>query len=450
MGRLFGTDGVRGVANSEITVDLAFDIGRAVTSVLTRNNKRPVVVIGKDTRVSGDMLENALTAGVLTVGGNVIKLGIIPTPAVAYLVNHYEADAGVVISASHNSYEYNGIKIFNGDGYKLDDRIEEEIEGIILRRECVSNHIIGDALGKCLEGNDDAIDLYVRYLLTTVDLDLKGKKIVLDTANGASYRVAEKVFKALNADITIIANEPNGININHNCGSTHTEKLQEAVVKTGASIGLAFDGDADRLIVVDEKGLVVDGDKVICICAKLIKEQGNLKDNKVTVSVMSNLGLHKFMQEHGISVDVTGVGDRYILESMIKTGCVLGGEQSGHIIFKNYSTTGDGIMSSLQLLKAIEGEEKTLNGLSEEIVIYPQVLVNAEVPNKKKKTFSDDAEVAAEIKRIEELMHGNGRVLIRPSGTEPLVRVMIEGKDISEIHELAQGLSDLITEKFKD
>lgn len=449
MGRLFGTDGVRGVANSELTVDLAFDIGRAVAYELSKNNKRPVVVIGKDTRVSGDMLENALTAGILTVGGNVIKLGIIPTPAVAYLVKHYDADAGVVISASHNSFEYNGIKIFNGDGYKLDDKIEEEIEDIIIRRECVSEHKIGDGLGKCLEGNADAMDLYIKFLLSTIDIDLKGKKIVLDTANGASYDVAEKVYKALNADLTIIANEPNGININYNCGSTHTERLQETVVEKGADIGLAFDGDADRLIVVDEKGLVVDGDKVICICAKLIKEQGNLKDDKVTVSVMSNLGLHKFMEEHGISVDVTGVGDRYILESMIKTGCVLGGEQSGHIIFKEHSTTGDGIMSSLQLLKAIEGEKKTVNELSEEITIYPQVLVNAKVSNKKKKSYKDDVEVSAEIERIEKLMHGNGRVLIRASGTEPLVRVMIEGQDISEIHKLAQGLADLITEKFK-
>jgi phosphoglucosamine mutase len=312
MGRLFGTDGVRGVANSELTAELAFDIGRAVAYELSKNNKRPVVVIGKDTRVSGDMFENALTAGILTVGGNVIKLGIIPTPAVAYLVKHYDADAGVVISASHNSFEYNGIKIFNGDGYKLDDKIEEEIEDIILRRECVSEHKTGDALGKCLEGNDDAMELYVKFLLSTIDIDLSGKKIVLDTANGASYEVAEKVYKALNADVTIIANEPNGININHNCGSTHTEYLQETVVEKGADIGLAYDGDADRLIVIDEKGLIVDGDKVICICAKLIKEQGNLKDDKVTVSVMSNLGLHKFMEAHGISVDVTGVGDRYI------------------------------------------------------------------------------------------------------------------------------------------
>ena len=449
MGKLFGTDGVRGVANSELTVDLAFELGKAVTHVLEEKNERPVIVIGKDTRVSGDMLENALTAGILAVGGNVIKLGTIPTPAVAHLVKYYDADAGVVISASHNSFEYNGIKIFNGDGYKLDDKIEEEIEEIILRRECVGDHKIEDKIGKCLEASENAIDIYSRFLLDSINLDLTGKKIVLDTANGAAYRVAEKVFKELNADLEIISNSPDGLNINDDCGSTHTENLQIKVKELGADIGFAFDGDADRLIVVDEKGLVVDGDKVICICAKLLKAQNKLNDNLVTVSVMSNLGLHKFMEKHGMKVNVTAVGDRYILESMIKTGCVLGGEQSGHIIFKNNSTTGDGIMSALQFLTAINNESKTINQLSEEITIYPQVLVNAEVSNKNKEAYKEDPEIIEEIKRIESIMEGNGRVLIRPSGTEPLVRVMIEGDDIEKIHVLAQDLADKINTKFK-
>jgi len=449
MGKLFGTDGVRGVANSELTVDLAFELGKAVTYVLEEKNERPVIIIGKDTRVSGDMLENALAAGILAVGGNVIKLGIIPTPAVAYLVKYYNADAGVVISASHNSFEYNGIKIFNGKGYKLDDKIEEEIEDIIIRRECIKDQKIGDKIGKCLEASEKAIDIYSEFLLKSIDLDLSDLKIILDTANGAAYRVAEKVFHELNAKVEVIFNNPDGININDDCGSTHTENLQIKVKETGADIGLAFDGDADRLIVVDEKGLVVDGDKVICICAKLLKAQSKLKDNKVTVSVMSNLGLHKFMEEHGINVDVTAVGDRYILESMIKTGCVLGGEQSGHIIFKDNSTTGDGIMSSLQFLKAIKNEGKTINQLSEEIIIYPQVLVNAEVSNKNKEAYKEDPEINEEIFKIEASMEGNGRVLIRPSGTEPLVRVMIEGDDIEKIHGLAQDLADKISNKYK-
>jgi phosphoglucosamine mutase len=449
MGKLFGTDGVRGVANSELTVDLAFELGKAVTHVLQQKNKRPVIIIGRDTRVSGDMLENALTAGILAVGGNVIKLGIIPTPAVAYLVKYYDADAGVVISASHNKFEYNGIKIFNSEGYKLDDRIEEEIEDIILRRECITDHKIGDKIGKCLEASESAIDIYKRFLLETVALDLSGLNIVLDTANGAAYKVAEEVFRKLNAEVTIISNMPDGININDECGSTHTEGLQHKVKEINADVGLAFDGDADRLIVVDEKGLVVDGDKVICICAKLLKAQNKLRDDVVTVSVMSNLGLHKFMKEHGIDVKVTAVGDRYILESMIKSGCVLGGEQSGHIIFKDYSTTGDGIMSALQFLKAIKDEGKTISQLSDEITIYPQVLVNAEVLNKNKGAYKEDPEIINEIKRIEETMKGNGRVLIRPSGTEPLVRVMIEGDDIEKIHGLAQGLADMISGKYK-
>ena len=313
MGRLFGTDGVRGIANKELTPELAFNLGKAGAHVLKRENNKPVVVIGKDTRISGDMLENALTAGILAVGGNVIKAGVIPTPAVAYLARYYNADAGIVISASHNTFEYNGIKFFNGDGYKLDDLLEEKIEDIIISSIDVNSHITGDKIGKCLEAAENATELYADHLMSTVDFRLDGKKIVLDCANGASFRVAEMVYRRLGAEVTVIGNEPNGININDGCGSTHPEKMAETVKRIGADIGLAFDGDADRLIVADELGNIIDGDRVIAICARMLKEQGRLAENRVTATVMSNIGFHKAMEASGIEVDVTGVGDIYVL-----------------------------------------------------------------------------------------------------------------------------------------
>lgn len=449
MGRLFGTDGVRGVANSELTPELAFRLGKAGASVLRRENQRPVFVIGKDTRISGDMLENALTAGILAVGGNVIKAGVIPTPAVAYLVKHYSADAGIVISASHNPFEYNGIKFFNGEGFKLDDSIEEQIEDIIIRDIDPNDHMTGESLGRCLEAEDDAVQLYCDFLLSTMDIRLDGMKVVLDCANGASYRTAPKVYRALGAEVITIGDEPDGININDKIGSTHPEKLQQTVVSEKADIGLAYDGDADRLIVVDEKGMVIDGDKTICICAKMLKDAGELAENKVTATVMSNIGFHKYIKEVvGAEVEVTGVGDRYVLESMRETGCIIGGEQSGHIIFLNHTTTGDGTLSSLQFLKAVKASGKTPSELSAEIEIFPQVLENARVTNENKKIYMNDEEVQKAIEAIEKEMEGSGRVLIRPSGTEPLVRVMIEGTDIERIHELAVDLADLISKKF--
>ena len=449
MGRLFGTDGVRGVANSELTPELAFHLGKAGAHVLRKDNKRPVVVIGKDTRVSGDMLESALTAGILAVGGNVIKVGVVPTPAVAYLVKHYQADAGIVISASHNPYEYNGIKFFNSEGFKLDDLLEEKIEDIILRDIDPNAHLTGEALGRCIVAEEDAVDLYVKFLLTTIDQRLDGMKVVLDCANGAAYKTAPKVYEALGAEVITIGCDPNGININDNIGSTHPELLQQTVVENNADIGLAYDGDADRLIVVDEKGMIIDGDKTICICAKMLKDAGELAENKVTATVMSNIGFHKYIKEQvGAVVDVTGVGDRYVLESMLETGCVLGGEQSGHIIFLNHTTTGDGTLSSLQFMKAVLASGKKPSELSAEIEIFPQVLVNARVDNDNKKIYMKDEEVKNAIDAIEAEMEGSGRVLIRPSGTEPLVRVMIEGNDIEKIHVLAQQLADLIESKF--
>ncbi len=448
MGRLFGTDGVRGVANKELTPELAFNLGKAGTHVLKKDNERPVVVIGKDTRVSGDMLESALTAGILAVGGNVIRAGVIPTPAIAYLAKYYKADAGIVISASHNTFEYNGIKFFNGEGYKLDDDIEEEIEDIIISSIDVNSHITGELIGRCLDASEDAAELYAAHLLETVDFRLDGIKVALDCANGASYRIAPKVYEALGAEVIVTGNEPNGININDGCGSTHPEKLSELVQKTGAHVGLAFDGDADRLIVVDEKGNVIDGDRVIAICARMLKEQGRLAENKATVTVMSNIGFHKAMEESGIDVDVTGVGDRYVLEQMLKSGCVIGGEQSGHIIFREYTTTGDGILSSLQFMEAVLASGRKISEMASEIQIFPQVLVNARVKNENKKKYSNDPQIAAAIEEIEKKMEGNGRVLIRPSGTEPLVRVMIEGDDEVVLDQMARGLADLIEEKF--
>ena len=448
MGRLFGTDGVRGVANKELTPELAFNLGKAGTHVLKKDNERPVVVIGKDTRISGDMLESALTAGILAVGGNVIRAGVIPTPAIAYLAKYYKADAGIVISASHNTFEYNGIKFFNGEGYKLDDDIEEEIEDIIISSIDVNSHITGELIGRCLDASEDAAELYAAHLLETVDFRLDGIKVALDCANGASYRIAPKVYEALGAEVIVTGNEPNGININDGCGSTHPEKLSVLVQKTGAHVGLAFDGDADRLIVVDEKGNVIDGDRVIAICARMLKEQGRLAENKATVTVMSNIGFHKAMEESGIDVDVTGVGDRYVLEQMLKSGCVIGGEQSGHIIFREHTTTGDGILSSLQFMEAVLASGRKISEMASEIQIFPQVLVNARVKNENKKKYSNDPQIAAAIEEIEKKMEGNGRVLIRPSGTEPLVRVMIEGDDEVVLDQMARGLADLIEEKF--
>lgn len=444
MGRLFGTDGVRGIANSELTASLAFKLGKAGAYVLSKEDERPVVLIGKDTRISGDMLEDSLSSGVLSMGGNVIKVGVLPTPAIAFLVRYLHADAGVVISASHNSFEHNGIKFFNSDGFKLDDDLEEEIEDIITRDLDVSSHITGDRLGRVVEQKNDAMALYVDFLKQTISADLRGMEIAVDCANGAASQVAEKVFTDLGAKLHIIHNRPDGVNINRSCGSTHPEDLQEAVRRTGASVGLAFDGDADRLIAVDEKGNVVDGDRTMYICTKMLQQTGALPFGLVTTTVMSNIGFHKAVEALGLKTDVTQVGDRYVLERMLKTGCVIGGEQSGHIIFRNHTTTGDGILSALQLLQAVKLAGRPLSELAEEVTLYPQVLKNAKVRNENKKRLEKDKEIAEAIRAVEERLHGEGRVLIRPSGTEPLVRVMIEGKNQDEITLLAENLARLI------
>lgn len=448
MARMFGTDGVRGVANTELTPELAMALGKAGAYVLGRKYKRPLILIGRDTRISGCMLEDALCAGILSMGGDVIKTGVIPTPGIAFLVRKFNAAAGVVISASHNPYQYNGIKFFSGDGYKLEDSIEDEIEKYVKQGIPDEAAAAGEAIGRIIEPEESPVDLYKEFVKSTFDGRLDGIRIVLDCANGASSVAAEDVFKELGADVSVIADRPDGVNINEMCGSTHPEALGEAVLREKADIGLAFDGDADRLIAVDETGNAVDGDRVISVCARLMKDEGRLANDSVTVTVMSNIGFHKRAEELGINVEVTGVGDRYVLENMKKTGCRIGGEQSGHIIFLDYSTTGDGMIAALQLLKAYIRYGRRLSDLVSDMHVYPQVLINAHVKNENKYAYVEDAEIKAAIASAEASMSGDGRVLIRPSGTEPLVRVMLEGSDTEKIRPIAQKLANLIEERL--
>lgn len=444
MGKLFGTDGVRGVANEELTCELAYKIGKCAAYVLTGEIKRkPKILIGKDTRISGDMLEAALTAGLCSVGAQVVSLGVIPTPAVAYLTRKYDADAGVVISASHNSAEYNGIKIFNANGYKLNDAIEERIENLILVDDSEIMLPTGDDVGtvtKC----DTAVDDYAEFAKSTIDCTLEGMKIAVDCANGASYMTAPRVLAELGAEIYTVSNHPNGVNINLNCGSTHTEKFGEYVKNINVDIGLSFDGDADRLLVIDELGNLIDGDKIMMICAEYLKEAGMLNKNTLVTTVMTNLGLVLAAKEKGINIAQTNVGDRYVLEEMLKCGYSLGGEQSGHIIFLDHNTTGDGLVSALQLLNIVKKTGKKLSELANVFKTLPQAMVNAKVKNSNKYDYAKDEVITAEIKALEEEFKDNGRVLIRPSGTEPFVRVMIEGPTQNIVEQKAKYLAKLI------
>lgn len=447
MRKYFGTDGVRGIANTELNCDLAYKLGRAGGYVLTKGKDKVKVVVGKDTRVSGDMLESALIAGLMSVGCDIITVGVIPTPGVAYLTKHYNADCGVVISASHNPVEYNGIKFFNEHGYKLDDSIELEIESYIDDIEKVEVHPTGGKVGKKIHEHDAVRD-YVDYLKTIVNIDFNGLKVVLDCANGAAYKVAPMVFEELGADVVAINNTPDGNNINDKCGSTHPEGLQEAVLKNKADLGLAYDGDADRLIAVNEKGQIVDGDHIMILSAIYLKKHNKLDKDTLVVTVMSNIGLVIAAKENNINLATTAVGDRYVLEEMKNSGYNLGGEQSGHMIFLDYNTTGDGTLSSLVLAQIVKEECKTLSELAAVMNQYPQVLVNARIKNENKNRYMEIPEIKDEIERIEKLMDGCGRVLIRPSGTEPLVRVMLEGKDEGQLKELATNLANLIQEKL--
>ena len=447
MGRLFGTDGVRGVANDELTVELAFRLGQAGAFVLTEETKKPKFIIGKDTRISGDMLESALAAGLCSVGAEVILVGVIPTPAVAYLTRLYKADAGIVISASHNPMEYNGIKFFNNKGFKLSDEIEEKIESLILDNSEKIKLAVGEDIGRIVYKKEAAED-YRNFAKSTVSTDLKGMKIAIDCANGASSVTAKKVLEDLGADVFVINDKPNGVNINKNCGSTHIEQLCEYVKTIHADVGLAFDGDADRVLATDENGVLVDGDKIMAICALDMRKNGKLKDNVIVATVMSNLGLFIMADENGLDVKKTKVGDRYVLEEMYKNGYSIGGEQSGHIIILEHNTTGDGLVTALQLLSVIKNSGKKLSEHATVMEVLPQVLINAKVKTENKNSYTENAEIMKEIQKIETEFTGNGRVLIRPSGTEPLVRVMIEGKDIELITKRAENLARLIEEKL--
>lgn len=447
MRKYFGTDGVRGIANLELTCDLAYKLGRAGGYVLTEGKEKVKVIVGKDTRVSGDMLEAALISGLMSVGCDVIRVGIMPTPGVAYLTKKYGADCGVVISASHNPVEYNGIKFFNSEGYKLDDEIELKIEQYIDDINKVDYNPIKENVGKKIYINEPNRD-YIDYLKSIIDVDFTGMKIALDCANGASYEIAPTVFKELGAEVFVINNEPNGNNINDKCGSTSPEKLQELVKTKKADIGLAYDGDADRLIAVDENGTIVDGDHIMILSAIYLKKHNKLNNNTLVVTVMSNIGLVIAAKENGINLATTSVGDRYVLEEMLKNNYNLGGEQSGHMIFTDYNTTGDGILSSLILAKTVKEENKSLSTLASVMVKYPQVLVNVKLKNENKNRYMEFKEVKDEIERIEKILDGSGRILIRPSGTEPLVRVMLEGKDEGQIKELAKNLANIIEEKL--
>jgi phosphoglucosamine mutase len=443
MGRLFGTDGVRGMANQTLNCELAYKLGQAGAYVLTMAKHRPKILVGRDTRLSGDMLEAALVAGICSVGGEAMVTDILPTPGIAYLTKHYRTDAGVVISASHNSMEYNGIKFFDSRGYKLPDELEERIESIIMDGTEKMPSPVGMEVGQRVRVKN-AVKDYVDFLIETVDGDLSGLKIAIDCANGAAYEAAPMVFSALGAEVFPIYNTPDGTNINDHCGSTHPEKLRNYVLEIGADVGLAFDGDADRLAAIDEHGQLIDGDQIMVICALDMKDRGRLKKNTVVCTVMSNLGLDIALKKAGCDVVKTRVGDRYVLEKMLTEGYNFGGEQSGHVIFLDHNTTGDGILTALQLLAVVKRKNKQLSDLARVMETMPQVLVNANVQEDKKESYRENQEIQSAIQDIESQYRDNGRVLIRPSGTEPLIRVMIEGPDQRKIEEHAVNLARLI------
>ena len=445
MARMFGTDGVRGVAGTELTIDLAMKLGQAGAYVLTKEKShQPTIIVGCDTRISGGMLANALMAGICSVGANAIFIGVAPTPAIAYLTRKHKVDAGVVISASHNPMEFNGIKFFNGEGYKLSDALEDEIEALI--RSDMEDVVfpIGPGIGK-VEYRFDIVDEYIKFEKETVPVDLSKLKIVVDCAEGASSYTSVKTLSDLGANLVAIHTNPDGTNINANCGSTHMDELRARVVSEKADIGIAFDGDADRMLAVDENGKLVDGDEVMAVCGNFLKEQGKLAKDTIVVTVMTNLGFKKIKKKQGIHVEKTKVGDRYVLENMLENGYNLGGEQSGHVIFLDDNTTGDGLLTALHLLQVMVRTGKKLSELTNVMEVLPQALVNAKVPNHKKESYMEYTEIAEAIETLEKKFAGEGRVLIRPSGTEPLVRVMIEGKDQKEIDEEARKLAKLIT-----
>ncbi len=448
MGRLFGTDGARGVANTELSCELAMQIGRAAALVLTRHQSdKPKILIGRDTRISSAMLEAALVAGICSVGADAELIGVIPTPGVAYLVSKYEADAGVMISASHNPVEFNGIKLFSATGYKLSDEIEAEIEALILDTPEEIPLKEGTELGRIYRRRSAPLD-YIAHIRSTLEGDLKGIRVAVDCANGSASTTAEQLFESLGADAIIFHEEPDGTNINKDCGSTHLDSLVEYVRMHDCQLGVAFDGDADRCLAVDENGNIVDGDQMIAIFANHMKQDGSLKKDTAVVTVMSNLGFFRFAEDNGIQARATKVGDRYVLEEMLKEGYNLGGEQSGHIIFSDYATTGDGQLSAVQLLHILKETGRPLSELADVMEQYPQVMVNVKVSNDRKALLDTDADVKAVIKQAEQTLGRDGRILVRASGTEPLIRVMAEGKNKDEIGRLADQVAVTIQRKL--
>ncbi len=448
MGRLFGTDGARGVANSELTAELAMNIGRAAAMVLISDEvEHPTILIGRDTRLSGDMLEGALIAGLCSVGANVELLGVVPTPAVAYLVKKYNADAGIMISASHNPFEFNGIKIFSSEGCKLPDDLENRIEEIVLDHIVPYSLASDKNLGKVTR-MDSACDDYINYIVECINCDLEGMEIAIDCSNGSSSRTAEKLFTKLGAKVHMLYDKPDGININKDCGSTHIGKLQSYVRDNKLCCGLAFDGDADRCLAVDENGNLVDGDYLIAICAKDMKDRGVLKNNAVVGTIMTNMGFNKFCEENGMKFVSTKVGDRYVLEAMLQDGYNIGGEQSGHIILLDYETTGDGQLSGATVLSIMKRTGDKLSSLAKVMERMPQVLINVKVSAEGKLAFYNDKEIKSEIKRVTDILGDRGRILVRVSGTEPLVRVMLEGENLEEIQSLAEEAAQVVRERL--
>lgn len=446
MGRLFGTDGIRGIANKDLTCELATQLGRAAASVLINKTTRsPKVIIGKDTRLSSDMLETAMAAGLCSVGANVEILGVVPTPAVAYLVGKYKADAGIMISASHNSYEYNGIKIFSGDGYKLPDMLEEKIEDIILGKESIEDeYAIDEAIGKVSYASTAVRD-YIDHIKSTIHFSLDGLEIALDCANGSACVSAKELFEELGAKVHILNCEPDGINVNRDCGSTHLEGLMEYVREHDeVCAGIAFDGDADRCLAVDENGKMVDGDFIMAICALDMKSRGKLAKSCMVGTIMTNMGLSRFCEENDMRFEATKVGDRYVLEEMLLSGYNFGGEQSGHVIFRDFATTGDGQLTAAQLLSILRRREAKLSSLSTVMQRFPQVMINIGVSSEGKAEYYTNRRVKAVVSEISKELGNDGRIIVHPSGTEPLLRVMVEGQDEANIKALAEKAAEVI------
>ena len=454
MRKYFGTDGIRRIANTELSPELVYKVAKAGAYVLSKHTDHaPTILIGRDTRISGTLIESAMVAGFLSYGANVKLLGVLPTPAVAYLTRKLNADASVVISASHNTFEFNGIKYFSNKGMKIPDNLEEEIEDVMESGKLEELTAVNEKIGVS-EYALELIDEYVYFFRKNFDDNIAKFNrddfvIGIDTANGATSVVAEKVFKALGINYRIINNSPDGININENCGSTHLENLKKYVLDNKLSLGVAFDGDGDRCLATDEKGNVIDGDKILAILSRYLKNKGQLKNDTLVATVMSNLGLNKYSENNKLNFIQTKVGDRYVLEEMLKSGYNLGGEQSGHVILLDYNPTGDGILTSLMLIQAILEENKTASEVASIIKLYPQVLINAKVSSDKKYDYKENEKIKNAIEALEKEFEGNGRVLIRPSGTEPLVRVMIEGENQEYITKKAQEIADLIEKELK-